>query len=91
MKLKEFLKKYSTLSNAFIDDFHNIYTFDEENENDFIINIDIVTKWLVSTKSRLKETLVRSYNKNIDYKISKEKEGKISKSNKEIILLNMII
>ena len=87
MKLKEFLKKYSTLSNAFIDDFHNIYTFDEENENDFIINIDIVTKWLVSTKSRLKETLVRSYNKNIDYKVSKEKVGKISKSNKEIIML----
>ena len=87
MKLKEFLKKYSTLSNAFIDDFHNIYTFDEENENDFIINIDIVAKWLVSTKSRLKETLIRTYNKNIDYKISKEKAGKISKSNKEIILL----
>jgi meiotically up-regulated gene 157 (Mug157) protein len=87
MKLREFLKKYSTLSNAFIDDFHNIYTLDEENENDFIINIDIIAKWLTSTKSRLKETLVRSYNKNIDYKISKEKEGKISKSNKEIILL----
>jgi len=87
MKLKEFLKKYSTLSNAFIDDFHNIYTFDEENENDFIINIDIVAKWLACAKGKLKETLVRSYNKNIDYKISKEKEGKISKSNKEIILL----
>jgi superfamily II DNA or RNA helicase/phage anti-repressor protein len=71
----------------FIDDFHNIYTFDTENENEFIINIDIVTKWLLSTKSRLKETLVRSYNKNIDYKVSKEKSGKISKSNKEIIML----
>ena len=41
----------------------------------------------MSTKSRLKETLVRTYNKNIDYKVSKEKVGKISKSNKEIILL----
>ena len=91
--LDDFLKYYKENYNtnqqfiAFIDDFHNIYTFDTENENEFIINIDIVAKWLFSTKSRLKETLVRSYNKNIDYKVSKEKNGKISKSNKEIILL----
>ena len=40
-------------------------------------------------KSRIKETLINTYNKNIDYKISKEKiNSKISKSNKEIILLN---
>jgi phage anti-repressor protein len=87
MKLREFLKKYSTLSNSFIDDFHNIYTFDESDEDDFIINIDIIAKWLDCAKGKLKETLIRSYNKNIDYKISKEKTGKISKSNKEIILL----
>jgi phage anti-repressor protein/uncharacterized Fe-S cluster protein YjdI len=87
MNLRDFLKKYSTLSNAFIDDFHNIYTFDAVNENEFIINIDIVAKWLECAKGKLKETLVRTYNKNIDYKVSKEKNGKISKSNKEIILL----
>lgn len=87
MKLREFLKKYSTLSNDFIDDFHTIYTLEEENEDDFIINIDTVAKWLSCAKGKLKETLVRTYNKNIDYKVSKEKSGKISKSNKEIILL----
>jgi hypothetical protein len=58
------------------------------NYNDFIINIDIVAKWLSSKKGTIKDTLLNSYNLNIDYKISKEKVNfKISKSNKEIILL----
>lgn len=88
LSLKDFLKKYSTLSNDFIDDFYTIYDFNEYNNNDFIIDIDIVVKWLDSRKSRIKETLVNTYNLNIDYKISKEKpNSKISKSNKEIILL----
>lgn len=88
LSLKDFLKKYSTLSNDFIDDFYNIYDFNQYNNNDFIINIDIVAKWLDSRKSRIKKTLVNTYNLNIDYKISKEKPNyKISKSNKEIILL----
>ena len=88
LSLKDFLKKYSILSNDFIDDFYTIYDFNEINNDDFIINIDKVTKWLESKKSRIKETLINTYNKNIDYKISKEKNNcKISKSNKEIILL----
>ena len=48
----------------------------------------IITKWLESRKSRIKDTLLNTYHLNIDYKISKEKpNSKISKSNKEIILL----
>jgi hypothetical protein len=76
---------FSTLNNNFIDDFHNIYELNDN--NDFIINLDIITKWLDSKKGKLKETLIRTYNKNIDYIITKEKSGKISKSNKEIIML----
>jgi phage anti-repressor protein len=88
LSLKEFLKKYSTLSNDFINDFYAIYDFNEHDNNDFIINIDIVAKWLGSKKGKIKETLVNTYNVNIDYKISKEKPNhKISKSNKEIILM----
>ena len=30
LSLKDFLKKYSTLSNDFIDDFYSIYDFNEE-------------------------------------------------------------
>jgi len=88
LSLKDFLKKYSTLNNDFIDDFYNIYDFNEYNNNDFIINIDIVAKWLGSLKGTIKDTLMKTYHLNIDYKISKEKpNSKISKSNKEIILL----
>lgn len=88
LSLKDFLKKYSTLSNDFIDDFYNIYDFNQYNNNDFIININVVAKWLGSLKGKIKETLVNTYNLNIDYKISKEKPNlKVSKSNKEIILL----
>jgi len=87
INFKDFLKKYSLLSNEFIDDFYNIYNYDEEKNNDFIINLEIVAKWLDSKKGKLKETLIKSYDKNIDYLVKLEKEGKISKHNKEIILL----
>jgi hypothetical protein len=73
ISLKEFLKKYSSLSNNFIDDFNNIYNFNEYNNNDFIINLEIVAKWLDARKGKIKETLTNTYNKNIDYKISKER------------------
>jgi phage anti-repressor protein len=87
MDLRIFLKKFSTLNNDFIDDFYNIYDPDKNIINDYPIDIVIVSKWLNSKKGTLKETLVSTYTKNIDYKITKEKEGKISKSNKEIINL----
>jgi phage anti-repressor protein len=87
MDIRNFLKKYSTLNNDFIDDFYNIYDPDKNILNNFSINIEIVAKWINSKKGKLKETLVNTYTKNIDYKVTKEKEGKISKSNKEIIML----
>ena len=40
LSLKDFLKKYSILSNDFIDDFYTIYDFNEINNDDFIINIE---------------------------------------------------
>ena len=87
MKFKDFLKKYSNLNDEFIDDFYNIYEFNENNNSDYMIDLDIVSKWLDTRKRKLKETLVKSYNKNIDYILRKEKTRKISKINKEIILL----
>jgi len=87
MKFKDFLKKYSNLNDEFIDDFYNIYEFNDSDNSDFIINLELVSKWLYTMKGKLKETLVKSYNKNIDYVIKKEKNAKISKTNKEIILL----
>ena len=71
----------------FINDFYNIYDPDGTNNIDFPIDIEIIAKWVNSKKGKLKETLINTYTKNIDYKITKKKEGKISKSNKEIIML----
>jgi hypothetical protein len=71
MKFKEFLKKYSNLNDEFVDDFNNIYEFNENNNNDYMIDLELVSKWLETKKGKLKETLLQSYNKNIDYVIKK--------------------
>jgi phage anti-repressor protein len=84
---RDFLKKYSLLTNEFIDDFYNIYEYDENNNANFIIDLEVVSKWLDSYKHKLKKTLVKSYILSFDYIIKLEKNAKISKSNKEIILL----
>jgi len=87
MLFTEFLQKYSSLNNEFINDFHTIYNPDNPSD-DFLINLDVANKWLGSAKCRLKNTLIKSYVKNMDYTISKlQNTKKISKSNPEIILL----
>lgn len=87
LPLRDFLKKYSTLSNKFIDDFYNLYDSNESKNEYFTVNLEIISKWLGSEKGKLKKTLMNSYNKNIDWIIKKNENKKISKSNKEIILL----
>lgn len=79
MKFKDFLKKYSNLNDEFIDDFYNIYEFNENNNSDYMIDLDIVSKWLDTRKRKLKETLVKSYNKNIDYILQKKNPEKYQK------------
>lgn len=70
--LKDFLKKYSNISNKFIDDFFSLYDLNTT-DDDFIIDIDILADWLNVHKRSLKDTLLDSYEKNIDYKIKKNK------------------
>jgi phage anti-repressor protein len=65
----EFLKNHSTIPNTFIDDFFTFYSYNTTDE-DIIIDFSIVAKWLNILKADLKKTLVRSYIKNVDYKIS---------------------
>ena len=71
VSLSEYLKKYSTISSSFIDDFYALYNYNT-NENDFVINLEILAKWLKAEKKHLKETLTNSYIKNIDYTVSKK-------------------
>ena len=63
MLLKDYLHKYSTINSKFIDDFFNLYNY-ETSQNDFVININIISKWLKSNKSDIKKTLIRTYIKN---------------------------
>jgi len=71
ISLSEYLKKYSTISSSFIDDFYALYNYNT-NDTDFVIDLEILAKWLKAEKKHLKETLTNSYIKNIDYKVSKK-------------------
>ena len=69
LSLPEFLKKYSTIPNKFIDDFFSLYNY-KTSENDLIINFDNLCNWLIMRKDVLKRTLLRTYVKGVDYKIN---------------------
>ncbi len=68
----EYLKKYSTISSKFIDDFFGLHDY-KIDFNEIYINFSLVVKWLNSRKSDLKNTLVKSYVKKIDYTVEKGK------------------
>ena len=70
ISLQEYLKKYSIVNNQFIDDFFSLYDRNTT-DNDFVINLETIAIWLKTTKGHLKETLINSYSKTIDYKTKK--------------------
>ena len=51
ISLQEYLKKYSVINNKFIDDFFSLYDRNTT-DNDFVINLETVAKWLKSIKGR---------------------------------------
>ncbi len=73
--LQDYLKKYSSISNSFIDDFFGLYNIKTTN-NDFVIDLDTVCKWLNSQKKTLKRTLVNTYIDKSDYIVELQKPGK---------------
>lgn len=79
MEIKEFLKKYTSISNIFLEDFFSLYNYNTS-ETDFVIDLKKITKWLKVNIKVLRETLKKSYKKNIDYidisnKIQKKGSG----------------
>ena len=50
VSLSEYLKKYSTISSSFIDDFYALYNYNT-NDDDFVINLEILAKWLKAEKN----------------------------------------
>jgi len=86
LSLREFLKKFSTIDDKFIDDFTNLY--DPKSTSKYPIDLDKLADWLHAPKGNLKKTLTDSYIKKIDYKIIKlPNKGKIGGQGKEQILL----
>ena len=50
ISLSTYLKKYSTISSKFIDDFYALYNYDTY-DTDFVINLEILAKWLKAEKN----------------------------------------
>jgi phage anti-repressor protein len=89
LSIKDFLKKYSSISNKFIDDFFDFYD-NTSIDSDFLLDANNICKWLEIRKDTLKKLLLETYKKNIDYTIEKIKKVKGSGSGattKEKILL----
>lgn len=82
---KDYLKKFSSISNAFIDDFFMHYN-ENTADTDFIVDFDNTVKWLQVRKDSIKRTLIESYRKNIDYKISKDKLTSVGRPSEKIWL-----
>lgn len=87
-QLLNFLKKYSDVDVTFIRDFIKIQEHDKTHEP-FKVDLDVMSRWLDARKGKLKETLIKSYKKDIDYMIlhPEVKQDRHGGHNKEIILL----
>ncbi len=66
---------------SFIDDFYNENTM----EDDFVIELDTIAKWLEASKKNLVKTLRRSYTEHIDY-IQKKNDNKDNNNYKVYLL-----
>ena len=77
MNFETFINKYSFVNSKFVKDFFNIINEDYiERYNEFIIDSEILRKWLnINIKRAFNDTIKRSYKKDIDYKIEKIKKS----------------
>ena len=77
MDFESFINKYSFVNSKFVKDFYNIIKEDYiERYNEFLIDSEILRKWLqINIKQQFNDTIKRSYKKNVDYKIEKVKKS----------------
>ena len=76
MNFEEFINKYSFVNSKFVKDFYNIIKEDYiERYNEFLIDSEILRKWLqINIRQQFNDTIKKSYKNNIDYKIEKIKK-----------------
>jgi hypothetical protein len=82
MNFETFINKYSFVNSKFVKNFYNIIKEDYiERYNEFLIDSEILRKWLQIKNRRIfNDTIKRSYKKNMDYIINKVKNWKIFSS-----------
>jgi len=85
ISLQDYLKTFSSVSNKFIDDFFGLFN-ENTKDDDFVIDIDAVSSWLFLRKDSAKKTLLETYRKNIDYKISIKKSTTAGRPSEKILL-----
>jgi hypothetical protein len=76
MDFETFINKYSFINTKFVKDFYNIIKEDYiERYNEFLIDSEILRKWLEITNRRVfNDTIKKTYKNNVDYKINKIKK-----------------
>ncbi len=90
MDFKTFLVKYTTINTKFIEDFSNIINEEYiERYNDFLIDSEVLRKWLkISIRKEFVSNIKKNYKINVDYKIEKVKKSEGSGGhNREVIIL----
>lgn len=83
--LQSYLKKFSVISTKFIDDFFSLYQYNTK-DTEFVIDLEVLVKWLDVRKGTIKETLVASYTKNVDYTETITKTGANGRPASKIML-----
>ena len=83
--LQDYLKKFSVVSNKFIDDFFSLYQYNTK-ESEFVIDLEVLTKWLGAKKGTIKDTLKKSYTKNIDYNETIIRNGVNGRPSEQVML-----
>jgi len=77
MDFQTFINKYSFVNSKFVNDFYNIIKEDYiERYNEFLIDSEILRKWLqINSRRKFNDTIKRSYIKNNDYIIKNIKNN----------------
>lgn len=75
--MEAFLKKFSTIPHEFITDFY-IIAKEEYSDNDVIIDLDVVCKWLKILKGNLKKILLDNFEEGFDYTMKKKQKKQIN-------------
>lgn len=78
ISVKEYIKIVSTVPESFIDELFELYDITTL-QTDFVVKLDVISKWLKCNKGTLVKTLKRSYLLDVDYIVYKNKDKTIKK------------